>query len=469
MLSTKKTVTAAAKLVLGLVVVCLFVFNGLALRLHFELHSDNLFAADFLSNFFSDPSSYPDWRLTGAPAFFPDLVLYTIAQTLTPDPGFQIWFTELGQLFLLFSAIVFLIRQISPRRGYYFWIFWAAIANIYIQFILNTDQWIVFSSTNNHFAALVFPIFIIGVCFKSIRSKNNFSYAIITFALAFFSAISTIVAIISFAVPWILLTLCISFFASKNTDLQKTLRINSISVLAGTAIGYGFQKFIVLNEPLADRAGVNKELIERSIRSFYSSLLHALTNPNLSFVEIISYLSIVLGFLFCCLFAWMKVGVNNPDNSIIRESQSINIQNLLLIMFTVWSLVSCSIGGIVSGGMADPFSFRYLQLPLTLMSLVFVLTIVSVFSNNNLKLASISVTLVILAFFVSVFPTSNNLKYQANLLNLSSPSIYQEQSNANCIDELINSGVSLQTGISSYWHARGSLLLLKILSKFFHT
>ena len=438
MIYLKKVIFFVSLLLLGL--------TSSLLYCKVSLNSDTLFLDALASDLFLHHGQWSDWRLTPAPAYFPDMLLYFLSFKFIPGAIGRIFFVSVAQVFLLSMVCVWVARQIKPKISL------NAATTLILLICFTTvvsaksDMWLYFYSTNNHFASLFGALLALGLCLRMFETPSWIT-AVLIVVMGAVAQASSLIFLTCFTVPGLIyISIAEILLISSRAYREYRYRLFVIGLLLTSSMLLGFclDKWFIYNAPLDGRIPFS---IAAATQSF--SLLLQVTKETFSgnnlFVFVLGVLVASSLVMLVCTFIY-KFRLSGRDyKSLFHCSEHGNVTYrfflVTLFLFILWPTNALMV--ILSGGVIDSFGYRYLTFPLFL---TVILTVILLDSEP----AHIGKNWVRLNFLFALIVTG--LCVQATCLSL-----YSHQSKnsvATCISKIQDSTFIPKAGIADYWDAR---------------
>jgi hypothetical protein len=423
-----------------------------AALLYFKVYldSDSLFLEALSTDLFSRGGSWLDWRLTPAPAYVPDMLLYFAAYPLFPTAEGRIFFVSAGQVLVLALAALWLAKKIQPRLSGH------AISTTLLMVALVTlvaaksKMWLYFYTTNNHFASLLFPMISLGLILEFMK-RPAIGLALGLIFVNFVGAVSTAIHLLSFTLP-VYVMLCLGLLASWNS-VSGLRRYRSVLlwlflILIGSQVcAVIFEKNLTYHSPLSGRAPGSVEAAAHSFELFLKASANAFSADN-RFTRNFS-LIVASAFLLLLYSGSRRIRIYAQENVVKLElslavlsgsSWRITFSGILLIMVGPVNIV----GAVISGGFADLSGYRYFMFPVAL-ALVLSIAVIDQWRGKPAMAFN--------AIYVLVFGwiTFSSIQFIHKSFQLT-PKV---NTVAKCLEDVERSGEGvLRAGIADYWNAR---------------
>jgi hypothetical protein len=435
--------------------------------LYFQIaiHSDSVFLDDLSRDLFEFGGSWEDWRLTPAPAYFPDMFLYFLGYSFFPTAVARIFFVTFAQAILLGLTIMFVVRQLTSQSRILAQTVGIGIVTIVTLLCAHSSGiWLYFYTTNNHFAALLLPLISVGLIVSFLRRPRRRPLAWLV-VLGLLGQISTAVYAIVYTAPVIVAALAL-WVISRRFGVGSPPFRRGLLAIAGTA-GLGAILAVMVGSILtpggaSSRFGLpgSEALILRSARATLDSLLHAFGGGGT--VVLIGSLSLLACFSYVLIVVWRRFAFSFGASALLLEMRistprySIETGGgplALALWIAAWSLPIAVAGSVFSGGIVDMYGHRYFAFPLWLIAIVAavhaVRTLVTPKRGGYAAVTGLTMVLLLLAGLS--FPVrATSPRVDLNTLAASA-----------CLNQLRERGVSLDAGLADFWYSRGVSVLME--------
>lgn len=455
------------KVKLGMAWALLLIAIGL-LYFRIILHSDSLFLNALSTDLFRHHGYWSDWRLTPAPAYVPDMLLYFIGYWIMPDAVWRIFFVTACQAVILTFSCLWLARTIRPTLS----VNARASIILMVAFVslvsACSGMWFYFNACNNHFASLLFAVISLGLFLYFLERPKFFIAALIVF-LGGIAKASSAVFLICFVVPVVASILIVLLVIGKKDwkNFQYKKRLIALLGLLATSQVFAWiiDKLLTYHDPLRDRVPESATAAANSFSLFLQATQNAFLLDN--YLTFIFSLLVALVFVFLIYRLFCNVQIQ-PENLIIKFPKSVQRD-------TEWKLVACGFllivtiplnifGAILSGGFVDLAGYRYFMFPIAL-ALVLALVISDRILNRHGRSKDFFVYGIALLILLGegnaihkiyVFSQTNpHMLASHAFASKFSPSHVSERDVATCISQIEQNGFELKAGIADYWLARG--------------
>lgn len=446
--------------ILALVVAWLALLSSAAL-LYFQvqLQSDSLFLEDVSRNILSQGGDWENWRLTPAPAYVPDMLLYFLAFSLGPSVVMHIWFVSFVQAILLGLAMMFLTRQVQGAfrlRTQALAVGLVAAITLASAF---SEVWVYFQSTNNHFASLLFGLVATGLVIQVFRGGRWRWPAVAGLVLSGVAGLaSTSIYLLAVAAPLVAAMgtiLVIGVIGRRGSPrTRRSAIIVGVAVAVGVLLGLLVSALVTPDQPTGGRFGLSGALAVRGLSALKTSLLYVLGDGGPVVLGLFLFFAIALGYL---IVRAVRAGSPRRELPDRRLGVSVVVPRLdpldsraalaLGTWIAAWSLVIDVSGSVASGGIVDPHGYRYFLFPLVLIAALAVID-VSMRHVERARWGGIGTLLVAAVLLVAVALGAPGRIAHPRADPISTPA-------AACLQDVRDAGVDIDSGIADYWLTRG--------------
>lgn len=424
------------------------VLSSILLWFKIVLHSDILFLESLLSDL-ATGGNWTNWKLTPAPAYFPDMIMYAIAYGLGFDPKTSIFLVSVGQCYIFCITLVWLTYKIKPDASKITPILILFCVALFTYVIYKSDIWFYFYSTNNHYAAVIGGLICYGLYIKFINNKKIINIVLFYVFCVLFS-ISTPVFLINFMFPLVIYNVIQLLLVNKigrNSEQKveyNNILLRVIVLVSSVATTYLVNYFTLFNDPMAGRTSLS---IDGAVNAFKNFLLATksgfITNNN--YVLGLS-IFISLSLFSILFFVQRKIYKSRESKWVVVKISKSSLRMMNASIFVIISLIFNLIAVVASGGFVDWAGYRYLTFPLVAIVL---LCIIWFDEEINLPIDKMAYLLIILNIIMIVYFTKAIFTKKENYAVESQAKLL-----ANCIEQNVNIG-NLRSGISDYWNSRG--------------
>lgn len=220
-----------------------------------DLHSDLLFLDNLMTDLVRQGGHWSDWKLTPAPAYFPDMLLYAIAYFILPNPVWRILFVSMAQALLLAWVCNWLAGRIKLDLSHPARCVIVLLVATVVLVSAHSNMWLFFNSTNNHFAALLFSLLSTGWVLRYLE-RPSVAHALLIITGGALAKASTIVFTISFTLP-LLCTLGISLVVLRKNRLMRSRILQVAAMLiASQIVAAALEELLVCHSALTGRVAI---------------------------------------------------------------------------------------------------------------------------------------------------------------------------------------------------------------------
>ncbi|WP_140219449.1 hypothetical protein [Pseudomonas oryzihabitans] len=437
----------------------LFIMSGfLIFKTH--LHSDLLFLDSLMVDLFAHDGHWRDWKITPAPAYMPDMLVYFLAYWVLPSAALRVVFVCAAQVLLLAGAILHLAKALQPTISSGTKIVILACLTIVTFIASHSGMWLFFNSTNNHFAALLFPILGLSLVIGLVSRDRGVNYLLLFFC-TLAGTTSTSIFVLAFTLPimimGIVILLLTRFSMVKLRVWGKVLAV----VCLGHVCSIFVNRLLVSYDSLSGRAPMNLEGALTAAKYLYTATLNvfARDNPYTFLLAIVTAFSIAWLLLSCFSYLYLdKAREQSNSYALVFRFPSKELQFFLGFFFLCLAIPISILGVVASGGFLDFAGYRYFAFPIFLAMLLCILKL----SNYNLFEVVLVRWLVIGFIALMVAYALSSLKSQLSTSGRGDYAVLMQKGIrgpsddiASCIDDVAGKGYELGSGIADFWSARG--------------
>lgn len=394
-------------------------------------YADNLYCAAFYKSLFIDGFSYRSMYLQPNPAFFPDLFLWGILQSILQNVYFVFPFFFCSVILITF-IFTFLINKsfYSTIQSLIFSCF-SIVILCYLTTFLQLDREIyqLILLPGAHFGVMIFGLLSLYLIIKVIKddfsAKKAYSYGFVLFIVIVLATVSDRNFIIQFSGP---LIVGIAFLAISKYFDKKIIFLFSI-VIFSSLIGYFLSDCTLI---VPDMPGSNSSIsLTKAFNSFKGLML--------LFYECNTIFYIVIFYLFALILFARKVFLRKKENYINNNSVAVFLYVVILSQVILIITLTLLIGHFT-------LTPRYYS-PIFFIPILFGPIIL--FKKSNVFYE----VLIVLVSFVLVFSYFNKM-YNKKFYKEYYPEHVRE------FDELAEK-YDLKYGIGPYWPTNPLMLLSK--------
>ncbi|MCP1440871.1 hypothetical protein J3D54_000003 [Pseudomonas sp. GGS8] len=436
-----------------------------------KIHSDILFMRFLLDDIFLNGGSWSDWKMSPAPSYFPDMIIYLASYLLSKNIVFEIIFVTFVQIGAIGTLCVWLTKRLLPNSS-------RAVQYIPLLALLltvvtsdhftgsdltgKTNIAIYFISNNIQVPTLISGLILLGLAITFL-TKQKITTAFLFLIIAAIAQASSAVFLICFTLPFFLTLIALIAHATINKNRTLTKTLTKLTILLGTSqiAGYYITNAITFNSPLQGRIYPTLQRAEISLDYLISGLQNLL-NPTTPWVVIsfIFFATTVTYALFKSITLACKTftTVNHTSNlpNLTETSQ------FLICVFFLTTTATSILGSIISGGFADVSGFRYFMTFIALSIPVSLLFIDKKERLSKYKHTPITLTILALALTIpsAIFVILKNKDTEIND-TIRYGAFYDDSRDiASCIQNSELSGIRLTSGIANYIDSRATMYYL---------
>ncbi|MDQ7914265.1 hypothetical protein RCF34_14225 [Pseudomonas sp. 102515] len=423
------------------------------------LHSDLLFLDSVMVDIFQNNGSWRDWKITPAPAYFPDVLSYAIGYWLLPNPALRVVFVCVIQAITLAMACLRLARVLQPDLSVNTRLVVLGSLALLTFVASHSGMWLFFNSTNNHFAALLFPILALSLILGIVERDRGFDYLLLAICVVA-GTVSTSIFILSFTLPMVIMSFTSMLISRRSKAKVKVWAKILAALCLGHLLSTGVSRLLISYDALSGRAPMTVEGALVAAKYLYAATLGVFGRDNLY--------TFTLALVIVVAMAWLSIDCARRLS--LSNKQTSDGASALVFQFPreQWQLFLCFaflclvipvsvVGVVASGGFLDLAGYRYFAFPLVLAILLSIvkLSFCDAFERKTAQLAiQSSLGLIAVLGVLSFKPllVSSGQPDYATLVKkgVKGPSDYV----ASCIDGIARQGLNLGSGVADFWNAR---------------
>ena len=414
----------------------------------------------FLDSLYQDISKYDgswwDWKLTPAPAYIPDMILYGIFYHIIQSVPARILAVSLSQAILLLMASIWLYKIIRGRLTISSQFIIVIILLITIIVASNSRMWLFFYSTHNHFSSLLLSLISLGLYFKLVKdwSKKN----VLLFCISVLCAqLSSSLFVLTFSLPLTIIIIAQLFILSKDRSVGIRDYKFLFLILLPHIFAYILEKTIYSHDALLGRVGLGVNIILNSVKAFIKATKVTFGYDNI--YTFIFCLFVVFTFSHLTYYFLFKKRMKFKELIITKSSYNSKSSQLqdFTFLYLILSFLVTIFGSIVSGGFIDiDYGYRYFSFPIALCLILWVL----ILDNKTFfdRYFSLLIGIYILSIGIA-YSSSEKLFKESKRVNYyqlyKTGAFDQSEMVAECLNYLSNVGVIFKAGVANYWDSRG--------------
>lgn len=425
-----------------------------------HLHSDLLFLDSLMVDLFAHDGHWRDWKITPAPAYMPDMLVYFFAYWLLPSAALRVVFVCTAQVLLLAAAILHLAKALRPTISSGTKIVILASLTLVTFVAAHSGMWLFFNSTNNHFAALLFPILGLSLLIDLVNHNRNFNYFLL-FICVLAGTTSTSIFVLAFTLPMMIMSIIVLLLTRFS---MAQVRVWG-KILAIVCLGHAFSIFInrllVSYDSLSGRAPMNLEGALTAAKYLYTATLGVFARDNAYTFLLAIVTAVCIAWLLLSCFSHLYLDKEREQNNsyeLVFRFPNKEWQFFLGFFFLCLVIPISILGVVASGGFLDFAGYRYFAFPIFIAMLLCILKL----SSYNLFEAALVKWLVIGFIALTVVFSLSSLKSQLSASGRENYSVLMQKGIrgpsddiAGCIDDFALKGYELGSGIADFWSARG--------------
>lgn len=448
---------ARITLVLGWIVLTL---TSSLLIFKTNLHSDSLFLDNVMVDIFKYGGKWSDWTITPAPAYLPDMLTYALSYFIIPSPALRIVFVCVVQALLLAFACIHLASTVRPSFSINSKIFILVILSFFSLVAANSSMWLFFNSTNNHFGALIFPIFCMSMAYSYWDSRKIYNAVLIVLGVAAGTS-STPVFILSFTIPFLIFSLAAICFLRSQKELRKFLLQVITLILIGHFLASIINSFAISFDTFSGRVPITIDGALRSIGSFVEASRITFGRQNyftfaLAIFSVIAIVSVIFDFLKKLSFS-----VDSSEGLLSKFSVEIPSDSLkyyAALLFFLIAFPASVIGSIASGGFIDSAGYRYFSFPIALGVLLWIVRLDEKLTSLKSSATYLGLFLLLAVTILGIISTNSLFvsSGRESVLKLFSSGIRNSNDDiGECIQKEAEDGFVFHAGVADFWNSRG--------------
>jgi len=424
-----------------------------------SLNSDTLFLDSFFRDIYQFKGSWYDWKMTPAPAYLPDMLIYAIFYPLVPSVPGRILAVSVIQVLLLAGVIQWVAKVIRPNLSIGAKTFLLLTLLALILVASNSRMWLFFYSANNHFSSLIFSLICLGLYFR--LNANWTRKNVIFFSLTvIFAQLSSSLFFLTFSLPLVLV--CTSQFLFLKKEQLSWFKKNKFLLLIAIShiFSHVLSKLITNHNPLSGRVGFDVSNTLNSLKFFIEATKVTFSFNNsytFAFVLLIIFSFTHLTYHFFNMKrVFSKVKLKELFSAQSSGSLNVNQRHDFTFMYLMLVIPVTIIGSIFSGGFSDIFGYRYFSFPIALCLILWALVLDKKYLFDKYYNVLICIYVLLLAITFFSFKALSGESRRSDYYRLYQSGIYTEQENtAECLNDLSDQGFNLRSGVADYFYARG--------------
>lgn len=425
-----------------------------------NLHSDLLFLDSVAADLFDHGGAWSHWKITPAPAYFPDMLAYALAYFVFPHPPQRIVFVSMVQAMLLAWSCLYLARAIKPSLSIHAKLFVLLVTTAVVLVSAHSSMWLFFNSTNNHFAALIFPLLCLAWTINFLRDKEVRGLLLVACGVAIGTA-STSIFTLAFTLPALMFLARSGIVFRAHRQLRQSAFRVAAAVLAGQAAAMLLRKFLLTYDAMEGRPLFTTDAALHALKAFVSATRTTFGAENKYTLALALFLSLCIVTVLIDWVASIRVSINPTSAGSPIAELEVTGKNWaygLGVMFLCTALPINVIGAVLSGGFGDDCGYRYFAFPIALGMLLFILMLdfKSVFASRRTGLiAALSTVVLACLGLLSVKPLLLQTSRTSYSEVMTKGGVELADVIGTCIDSEASKGFVFGAGIGDFWNARG--------------
>lgn len=424
-----------------------------------NLHSDLLFLDSVAADLFDHGGAWSNWKITPAPAYFPDMLAYALAYFVFPNPPQRIVFVSMVQAILLAWSCLYLAQAIKPSFSTHAKIFVLLVTAAVVLVSANSSMWLFFNSTNNHFAALIFPLLCLAWTIKFLRDEKRRALLLVTCGVAIGTA-STSIFTLAFTIPALIFLAGSSIVFRSHRQLRQSTFQVAAAILAGQVTTTLLRKFLLTYDALEGRPLFTTGAALHAFQAFVSATRTTFGAENKYTLALALFLSLCIVSVLIEWVASVRFSLNSGSGRSPIAELEVTGKNWaygLSVMFLCTALPISVCGAVLSGGFGDDCGYRYFAYPIALGTLLCILMLdfKSAFTSRRIGWAAafLGAALAWLGI-LSVKPLLLQTKRTSYAEVIDKGSVDLADVIGTCIDSQASKGFVFRAGIGDFWNAR---------------
>lgn len=421
------------------------------------LNSDLLFLDSLMVDLFVHGGAWRDWTLTPAPAYFPDMLAYAAGYFILPGAGARVALVGMVQALLLAWAGTRLALVLRPGLGTAARTLLVLLVAAFALVAAHSGMWLFFNSTNNHFAALLFPLLCAASALRYVedgRAGRRLWPALALVACTALGTMSTPVFTLSFTLPLLALAgLCLLVLRADRARRWLAPQVAGLAI-AGHLLAALANKLLLAHDALAARVPFSVDAAKQSAAMFVTATRNTFAPDNPA--------TFALALFVATALAWLPRAVTRRPRAQATANAAADAARdwrfrlaAALLLIAAPATVA---GAIVSGGIIDPWGYRYFAFPIALGLVLWVAVLDqrgAFASRAGGRLLTAALLALALAAAASVAPLYAASGRASVAEVLAKGKRGETDPVGECIDRTAAQGFNFQAGLSDFWYARG--------------
>lgn len=404
------------------------------LRFKTELQSDSLFLDALFTDLFQHGGRWAEWKLTQAPAFLPDMLLYLLAYPLRPDAAGRIFLVSAAQVLLLAAAVLWCARQIAPQLSRAAQTTLLLLLAFVTLVAVKSNMWLYFYSTNNHLGATLLGLVGLGLLLRQLAQPSRAGAALLVLLIGAAQA-STKLMVLSFVAPLLALLMVALVALARAPEWAQRYRRQAWRLLgvllASQVLAAALGALLVKNLPIEGDRPITPDTVANSIKLFLQAT-GAAFSPDNHWTQALTIL-LALALLYLAIAArWRPERGDAPDWR----------YGAAAAMLLATLLVNVP-GAVLSASFVDLNAGRYFVFPLTL---AVMLAVIRLDQRQRGRAAGWHAAAALLAVVVLAggLQSTRHRPQHTDAGKLV----------ADCLNAIEADGFRLQAGVGDYWNGK---------------
>ena len=406
-------------------------------------NSDALFLPSFFKDIFVDGTGFKGWNMNGAPNFFPDILLYSVINSVFPNFKIANLIFSSCQYMIILAGLNFLLKAVIPGISKWTLILINVLFPLYI-LVAVVDQDFYFAyqviSMAYHAGSVVTILYSAAFLFSYLNKQSRWSfYGLII--MSFLGAFNDRIFISTFAAPmFVILLLEITWIK------YKPLRVATIATSLSSAVAFALFSYLKVNNPYYKIIGLHERFLNfknaiSSLETFSEQHWNLLKAFELrSFIVAITFISLIIS-----IFLSIRYLIKAKKISTFSPSQK---TTTTFIVFTAGALFLNIFAPIINGNYLGIACLRYATF-----TYLFSFAVIVFFIHYFAKKSTILIKYISSAFLILLVSIliSGFIKYEIKNTIVRIANYYPEE--VQLVDEYAKEN-NLKYGVANWWNAK---------------
>ncbi len=410
-------------------------------------NSDALFLPSFYKDIFVDGTGFKGWNMNGAPNFFPDILLYSIINSIIPNFKIANLVFSSCQYMLILAGLNLLLKALIPNINKWTLIFLNVIFPLYLLVALvDRDFYFAYQviSMAYHAGSVVTMLYAAYFFFSYLRNQSKWKMSGLII-ISFLGAFNDRIFISTFAIPMFVI-----LFIELIWIKLKPLRMATIATTISSAIAFTLFAYLKNNNPYYKIIGLNERFLNfkntaSSWETFSEQHWNLLKAFELrSFIVAITLLSLIIPIFISIhyLFKAKKLRTYSSSKKII----------VTFVFFTAGALCLNIFAPVINGNYMGIACLRYATFSYLFSFAVFVFFIHYLTKRKSTSIKYIASAFIILLITILI---SGTAKYPIKETIIRIANYYPEE--VRKVDEYAKKK-NLKYGVANWWSAKFTTL-----------